>query len=217
MPTIELTFRPGASTQVQIDDRNLLFRAVHRKTREIPDQTQVIWDGLENPIGTAKLDDLLKPGHNVVIMVDDITRPTPAARILPLILEKIHAVGIPDRAVRFFVGLGTHRPMTEEELRIKLGDGVLAHFEVINRDYRDGDYVDLGQTESGTPVEINREVLEADFKIAVGNVIPHISAGWGGGSKMILPGVCSAMTTDVQPAENGTHLRRNAEIGEKSR
>jgi nickel-dependent lactate racemase len=87
--------------------------------------------------------------------------------------------------------------MTKDELRIKLGDSVLARFEVINRDYREGDYVDLGQTESGTPVEINREVLEADFKITVGNVIPHISAGWGGGSKMILPGVCSARTTDV--------------------
>jgi nickel-dependent lactate racemase len=197
MAKFELTFRPGVTTQVEIDDQNLLFYAAHRKTAEVPDQTRVIQNALENPVGTEKLEDLLKPGQSVVIMVDDITRPTPAAKILPFILERIEGVGIPDEAVRIFMGMGTHRPMTEEELRIKLGDSVRVRYEVINRDYREGDFVPLGQTESGTPIEIDRDVLEADFKIAVGNVIPHISAGWGGGSKMILPGVCSRKTTDM--------------------
>jgi nickel-dependent lactate racemase len=197
MATIELIFRPGVTAQVEIDDRNLLFYAAHRKAAEIPDQTQVIQEALEHPIGTGKLATLLKPEHSVVIMVDDITRPTPAAMILPFILEEIHSVGIPDAAVTIFMGMGTHRPMTEEELRIKLGDDVRQRYTVINRDYREGDFVDLGHTESGTPIEINREILEADFKITVGNVIPHISAGWGGGSKMILPGVCSQKTTDM--------------------
>jgi len=197
MATIELIFRPGVTTQVEIDDRNLLFYAAHRKTAKVPDQMHVVEEALENPIGTGRLDDLLKPDDSVVIMVDDITRPTPAAKLLPFILERIDKAGIPDEAVLIFIGMGTHRPMTEEELRIKLGDSVRERYQVINRDYREGDYVDLGQTESGTPIEINREILEADFKIAVGNVIPHISAGWGGGSKMILPGVCSQKTTDM--------------------
>jgi len=197
MARFELTFRPGVTTQVEISDDNLLFYAAHRKTARIPDQTRVIQEALANPIGTGRLEELLEPGHSVVIMADDATRPTPAAKILPFILERIEKVGIPDRAVRIFMGLGTHRPMTEEELRLKLGAGVRQRYRVINRDYRDGDYVSLGQTESGTPIEIDRQVLEADFKIAVGNVIPHISAGWGGGSKMILPGVCSQKTTDM--------------------
>jgi nickel-dependent lactate racemase len=197
MATFELVFRPGVTTQVEIDDRNLLFYAAHHKTAEVPDQARVIQDALENPIGTGKLEDLLEPDHSVVIMVDDITRPTPAAQILPFILDRIERAGIPDEAVLIFVGMGTHRPMTEEELRVKLGDSVRERYRVINRDYREGDFVDLGHTESGTPIEINREILEADFKIAVGNVIPHISAGWGGGSKMILPGVCSQRTTDM--------------------
>jgi nickel-dependent lactate racemase len=197
MAKFELVFRPGVTTQVEIDAHNLLFYAAHRKTVEIPDQTRIVQDALENPIGTGKLEDLLQPDHSVVIMVDDATRPTPAAKILPFILERIEKVGIPDEAVRIFMGMGTHRPMTEEELRIKLGDSVRERYGVINRDYREGDFVPLGQTESGTPIEIDRDVLEADFKIAVGNVIPHISAGWGGGSKMILPGVCSRKTTDM--------------------
>jgi len=197
MATIELVFRPGVTTRVEIDDRNLLFYAVHRTTAKIPDQAGVIQRALENPIGTKKLEDLVKPDHSVVIMVDDITRPTPTVKILPHIIEKIEQVGIPDEAVHIFMAIGTHRPMTEEELCIKLGDGVRKRYRITNRDYREGDFVSLGQTESGTPIEIDREVLEADFKIAVGNVVPHISAGWGGGSKMILPGVCSQKTTDM--------------------
>jgi nickel-dependent lactate racemase len=197
MARFELVLKPGVRTQVEIADDNLLFYARHRKTAEVPDQSRVIPEALENPIGTDKLEDLLKLDHSVVIMVDDATRPTPTAKILPFILEPIEKAGIPDEAVRIFMGLGTHRPMTEEELRLKLGDDVRKRYRVINRDYRHGDFCDLGQTESGTPIEIDREVLEADFKIALGNVIPHISAGWGGGSKMILPGVCSQKTTDM--------------------
>jgi nickel-dependent lactate racemase len=182
---------------VEIDERNLLFYAAHRKTAEPPHQVRVIQEALENPIGTGRLEDLLKPDHSVVIMVDDITRPTPAASILPFILQRIEKAGTPDQAVRIFMAIGTHRPMTEHELRVKLGDTVRERYRVINRDYRAGDFVDLGRTESGTPIEIDRQVFEADFRIAVGNVIPHISAGWGGGSKMILPGVCSRKTTDM--------------------
>jgi nickel-dependent lactate racemase len=194
--TFELAFRPGVTTQVKVDDNQLLFYAAHRKAAHIPDQRRVVENALENPIGTEKLQNLLQPEDSIVIMVDDITRPTPAAKILPFVLEQVHKAGIREEAVLIFMGLGTHRPMTEEELRIKLGDEVLKQVQVINRDYREGSFVDLGQTESGTPIEINQEILDADVKIAIGNVVPHISAGWGGGSKMILPGVCSQKTTD---------------------
>ena len=197
MASIELVFRPGVTTRVEIDDQNLLFYAAHRKIADIPDQTRVIEEALRSPIGTDRLEQLLHPDQSVVIMVDDITRPTPAAKILPFILERIERVGIPDEAILLFMGMGTHRPMTEAELCAKLGSSVRHRYRVINRDYREGDFVDLGHTESGTPIEINREILDADFKIALGNVIPHISAGWGGGSKMILPGVCSQKTTDM--------------------
>lgn len=197
MKKFDLTFKPGVATQVELDEDSLLFYAAHQKVADIPDQKQVIIEAMENPIGTAKLENLLTPDNRVMILVDDVTRPTPAADIIPLVLEKIHGVGIPVENVSFFAAMGTHRPMTEEELRIKLGPAVREKYTVINRDYRDGPFVDLGQTESGTPIEVNAAVMEADFLISIGNVIPHISAGWGGGSKMILPGVCSQKTTDM--------------------
>jgi len=197
MTTFDLVFRPGVTTRVEIDDKNLLFYAAHRRVPEVPDQARVIDEALQQPIGMPRLEDLLRSQDRVVILVDDTSRPTPAAKLLPPLLGRIHGAGIPVEAVTLFACLGTHRPMTDEELRIKLGDKMRERYQVINRDYRDGDYVDLGQTESGIPIEIRREILEADFRLAIGNVIPHISAGWGGGSKIILPGACSRKTTDM--------------------
>jgi nickel-dependent lactate racemase len=200
MAVMELVFRPGVTTQVEIDDGNLLFCATGGALpvgTQVPDQARVVQQALEHPIGVERLEALLKPDDRVVIMVDDITRPTPAAVILPHILERVHGAGVPVDAVTIFMAIGTHRLMTEEELRAKLGDEVRERYRIVHREYREGDFVDLGQTESGTPIFIDREVVEADFKIAVGNVVPHISAGWGGGSKMILPGVCSHKTSDM--------------------
>jgi nickel-dependent lactate racemase len=197
MANIKLVFRPGVTTQVEIDDDKLLFCATGGALTKIPDQTQVVQQALAHPIGADRLEELLQPGDRVVIMVDDITRPTPAAVILPHILQRVHGIGIPVTNVTIFMAIGTHRLMTEKELRTKLGDEVRNRYRIIHREYRDGDFVDLGQTESGTPIYIDRKVVEADFKIAVGNVVPHISAGWGGGSKMILPGVCSHKTSDM--------------------
>ncbi len=196
MTTFELTFRPGVTTQVEVDDRNLLFYAAHRTLDVLPDQATVVETALDHPIGTYRLEDLLNSDDRVVIIVDDITRPTPTAKILPVILARLGQVGIPDEAVLIFMALGTHRPMTYEELCVKLGDEVLARYRVINRDYRNGEYIYLGTTASGIPIEVNREILDADFRIAIGNIVPHITSGWGGGSKIILPGVCSQKTVD---------------------
>jgi nickel-dependent lactate racemase len=196
MPTVELPFRPGLTAQVEIDQRNLLYYAAQPRDLPVPAQSTVAEKALQHPIGAPPLTELLRPDRRVVIIVDDITRPTPAARVLPPILERIERAGIPDDAVTFFMALGTHRPMTDTELGQKLGHDVLRRFRIVNREYLAGDFVDLGRTESGTPIEMDREVLAADVKIAIGNIVPHIAAGWGGGSKIILPGVCSQNTTD---------------------
>ncbi len=196
MTTFELTFKPGVMTCVEVNERNLLFYAVHQLPVELPDQNTVVDVALDNPIGTGRLEELLGPDDRVVIIVDDITRPTPTAKILPVILARLEQIGIAAESIVIFVALGTHRPMTYEELSVKLGDEVLARYRVINRDYRVGDYVALGTTVSGIPIEVSREILAADFRIAIGNIVPHITSGWGGGSKIILPGVCSRRTVE---------------------
>ena len=196
MPRLELAFKPGVTAELTVDDANLLFYATHQAASVVPDQQRLIEDALARPIGTPPLEDLVRADDQVMILVDDITRPTPAGTLLPHILRRLHAAGVPAEAVTILIAMGTHRIMTAEEVRAKLGDQIPARYRVINRDYRLGPFADLGQTPSGTPIHVNQDVLDADFLIAVGNVVPHISAGWGGGSKMILPGVCSRRTSD---------------------
>ncbi len=209
MATFELTFRPGVTTKAQVNDKNVLFYAAHHKSATIPDQTRVITDALANPIGAPRLDGLLHAGQSVVVLFDDITRPTPTAQILPHILRTISQSGIPDSSVTLFASMGTHRPMTEEELSIKLGDDVRRRYRVINRDYRYADFVSLGTTASGAPVFVDRAVVEADVKIAIGNVVPHISAGWGGRiedsfARLLQPG------DDRHDALDGLHCAASA-------
>lgn len=198
MSLYTIPFKKGVAMQVKIDDDNFLFNALPLKPDQVPEQERVIKKALETPIGTGKLEELIRSKNRVVVLIDDITRPTPSAKILPHILSRIKKAGVPKSRVQVIMALGTHRPMTEEELEIKLGRCVMNDYEVINRDYRDiSNFVSLGKTESGTPIELYREAIEADFIIAIGNIVPHISSGWGGGSKIILPGVCSQKTTDM--------------------
>ena len=193
-----LDFKPGVQTQVEIPDANLLFNAAPIKPAAIPDQIRIVDESLDHPIGVPRLEASLKPGMNIVVLVDDITRPTPTATILPPLLRRIAQAGIADDQIKIIMAPGTHRPMTEEELVIKLGRRILDRYTVLNRDHRDSSkFVALEATASGVPIEVDREVYEADFVIGIGNIIPHISAGWSGGAKIILPGVCSAKTTDM--------------------
>jgi nickel-dependent lactate racemase len=193
-----LDFKPGIRTPLEIARENLLFYAAPLKTGAIPDQQKIVEDSLDHPIGTDRLENLLKPDMQVVILVDDITRPTPTAKLLPPILARIEKAGISDAHLKIIMALGTHRPMTDEELEVKLGPAVMKRYTILNRDYRDSSkFIRLESTRSGVPIEVDREVYEADFVIGLGNIIPHISAGWSGGAKIILPGVCSAATTDM--------------------
>ncbi len=103
MATFALPFRPGVTTRLDVDDRNLLFCARHRTPPLHGDDDERIRAALEHPIGCPPLHTSLRSGNRVVLIVDDATRPTPAARILPFLLEQIEAAGIPDRHVSIFM------------------------------------------------------------------------------------------------------------------
>ena len=193
-----LDFKPGVQIQAEVPDKNLLFHAAPIQPGAVPDQNRIVDESLDNPIGVPRLETSLKPGMRIVVLVDDITRPTPTARILPPVLRRLEKAGIADDRITIIMAPGTHRPMTEEELVIKLGRPVMDRYLIRNRDHRDhSKFVALEATASGVPIEVDREVYDADFVIGLGNIIPHISAGWSGGAKIILPGVCSAKTTDL--------------------
>lgn len=89
------------------------------------------------------------------------------------------------------VATGLHLPVRGRELVELLGADILSSFKVLNHDARDpGALADLGEeTSFGTPVEVNRMVLEADLALGLGLIEPHFFAGYSGGRKILLPGV----------------------------
>ncbi|HBG02186.1 MAG TPA: nickel-dependent lactate racemase [Firmicutes bacterium] len=144
---------------------------------------------LNHPIGAPPLAHLLSGNEQVVIVTSDHTRPCPNAVVLPPLLAALNGAGIPDGQITVVIALGLHRMMTEDELRQSVGDEVFRRVRVINHDRND--VVSLGTTSRGTPVELFRPVVEADFRICVGNVEFHYFAGFSGGVKAIMPGVAS--------------------------
>lgn len=145
---------------------------------------------LENPVGSSKLCELAKPGKKAVIVTSDISRPLPSYDILPSVLDELNKGGIPDRDITVVFALGSHRSHTEEEKKHLAGDE--AYERVRCEDSCDTGFVHMGDTSSGTPVDICRRVAEADLRVCLGNVEFHYFAGYSGGYKAIMPG-CSTV------------------------
>lgn len=158
---------------------------------------------LSHPIGTPSLQELARGRRECAIIVDDLTRPTKAWKVLPAVLDELHKSGLTDSHIRFVMGLGAHHFMLLDGLIKKLGKGIPDKFYVFNHNIYENN-VRLGETSFGTSVAVNKEVMECDLKIAIGGILPHMSAGFGGGGKSILPGVSSVDTIE----HNHRHLTR---------
>lgn len=160
-----------------------------RTVAPLEDVPAAIQQALDDPVDSPRLRDLARPSDTVCIVFTDITRASPDALLVAPMLEELHAVGIPDEQITFLCGVGLHRPSTEEEKIIKLGPEVVARYRVIDHDARDpAMLVDLGTTESGIPLSVNRIAYEADLLIATGIVEPHQYAGYSGGAKTLSVG-----------------------------
>jgi len=156
-------------------------------------EQQLVREALRRPVGAKPIAATVKPADKVVLLTDDWTRPTPAYKVLPVLLLELEAAGVRDENISVVVARGTHRRLSDEELRRKLGGEVLDRFDVRNHE-NSRDLVRLGASRRGTPVWINRQVAEADHRIAVGGIVAHPLAGYGGGAKIILPGVSGVET-----------------------
>ncbi len=143
---------------------------------------------LQKPIGSKTIQELAKGKREIAILFDDLARPTPVYEIAPFVIKELEKAGISDQQVRFIAALGAHGANTANDFRKKLGQEVLDRFPVYN--HHPFNYCTyLGKTSRGTPVSINQEVMACDLKIGIGCIVPHSFSGFGGGGKMILPGV----------------------------
>ncbi len=162
----------------------------------VADAAAEIRRALSNPVATTTLTELARGAKRIVIVADDITRPTPTDVILPEILNAISAAGVPDDAVQLLIALGTHRSMTAQEIDTKYGSAVTSRIQVINHDAFDPKaLVRMGTTQAGIPVMLNRLVVGADLVLGIGTIVPHHIPGFSGGAKIIQPGICGVQTT----------------------
>jgi len=159
---------------------------------------------LSFPCATQDIKELARGKKKVAIAVDDLTRPTPAYRLLPPLLNKLMEAGVRKENITIIIAVGAHRPLTRKNLIKKVGRKVVNEIPIYNHcPYENLEY--LGQTLRGTPIYVNKTFFEADLKIGVGFIMPHALAGFGGGAKIVVPGLAGIQTLEYnhRPAFSG--------------
>jgi hypothetical protein len=176
----EISFPPGWTVEVQ-------------HMRGGPDIGDAgIRRALAEPLGSPPLRQLARGRRSACILVDDLSRPTPAYRLLPYVLEELSAAGLPEERVTILVALAAHRPMTREDMIRKLGPDVVRRLRVVNHcAYENLDF--LGYSSRGIPIFVSRELMAAELRLAVGMITPR-GAFFGGGAKLLIPGACGQAT-----------------------
>ncbi|MDZ7289578.1 MAG: lactate racemase domain-containing protein [candidate division KSB1 bacterium] len=145
---------------------------------------------LMRSIDAAPIYNLAHDKRRVAIAIDDLSRPTPASQILPILLEMLRFCGLSDEQISIIISLGSHSALKPNEIVRKVGAEVAYRMRVENHDCQHN-LVDTGVKVGQVPVLINRTFAEADLKILLGSVVPHAFAGFSGGAKMVLPGLAN--------------------------
>lgn len=158
----------------------------------VPDPVREFECSLAEPIGMARLSDIVRPAMRIALVMDDDSRPTPVGQALPALLAELQRGGVAPEQITVVPALGVHRGMAAEEIAHRLGrDDLRAE----NPDCDDPARLSyLGSTQRGTPVYVNKTVAEADLVISIGCIEPHIIASFGGGYKNLIPGVAERAT-----------------------
>lgn len=160
---------------------------------ELHDRESAIRDAIDNPIGLEKpLFEIVNPGETVALVIPDSFRTSRIEQVLPVLVVGLLEAGVDATSISFVYATGTHRGPTPDEEREILGDYLFEHFksQTFTHDPRDEkNLVYIGTTRRGTKVHLNKRVQEADRIIVAGAVVLHYFGGYGGGRKLILPGV----------------------------
>lgn len=159
--------------------------SVHAPRTPAPLSDAEIDAALRDPVGQEPINRMARGSSRPLIIVDDLTRPTPAARVIPHVLRQLGEAGIAAEDVTILLATGTHRGLAHEALAKKVGPAAAATCRMLVHDDA-GDLAKVGRTSFGTPVSANRAVLASDYVLGVGGVYPQHSTGFGGGSKLAL-------------------------------
>lgn len=176
------------------DDRIKAVLKPQQQERAMLSEPQIVAEALENPIGSQPLADLAAGKSNILVITSDHTRPVPSRITMPLLLSEIRRKN-PDANIRILIATGFHRQTTSVERIDKFGDEICAKEDIIVHDaFDEKQMVYKGLLPSGGELWLNSLADWADLIVAEGFIEPHFFAGFSGGRKSILPGICSAKT-----------------------
>ena len=178
--------------EVEVDDDRVLG-VIEPNRVYIGDEAETIRKGIEQAINSKSFDEFLEDARDLLFVVNDATRPTPTAKVLEVIHDKIE-----DKDIKFIVATGVHRAPIEEEFDFIFGK---YYSEFRDRIYvhdskREEDMVYIGSSANGTEMYLNKLGVEAHKIVPIGSVEPHYFAGYTGGRKFFLPGIASYKTIE---------------------
>ena len=202
-----------STLNLHVDEENLkavLTAKMHGFHAE-KTQEQLVLDALEHPVGSPRLRELARDKQKIVIVTSDHTRAVPSKITLPLLLQEIRS-GNPQADITILIATGLHRPTTEEEQRRMFGDEIVGHEKIaINNAFDPEQFVELCTLPSGAVFQVNKLAAQCDLLVTEGFVEPHFFAGFSGGRKSILPGVCSERTVNENHSYKAvSHPRSNS-------
>ena len=202
-----------STLNLHVDEENLkavLTAKMHGFHAE-KSQEQLVLDALEHPVGSPRLRELARDKQKIVIVTSDHTRAVPSKITLPLLLKEIRS-GNPQADITILIATGLHRPTTEEEQRCMFGDDIVDHEKIaINNAFDPEQFVELCTLPSGAVFQVNKLAAQCDLLMTEGFVEPHFFAGFSGGRKSILPGVCSERTVNENHSYKAvSHPRSNS-------
>ena len=184
--------------RVDVPDHNLADVLTSQEFPPIDNPERAILDALESPIDSPALSELAKNRESATIVISDITRPVPNKLILPPILKIIEDQGVPRDKINILIATGVHRPNEGDELLEMVGSQIVENYRIVNHfSQRPETLINLGQTQNGTPVLINRLYVESDLRVISALIEPHLMAGYSGGRKAICPGLASIETMKI--------------------
>lgn len=178
--------------ELNIPENVSLYTAEPKKVKKAEGIKKAIAEALNNPIGSPKIEDIVKPNQKICIITDDNTRYTPVNEIFKELLPRLEKAGIAKKDIIIIMALGSHRKMTNDEIIKKVGKDVFENYKVINSEFQDKNkLVEVGKSRLGTPIRVLKDAMEADIRIGIGNIAPHGCMGWSGGAKILYPGITS--------------------------
>ncbi len=188
--------------KLPLPDKNILHVLNLKEQEILKDPEDKLRKLLKNPVGISYLKELIsqKGTRKILIIVNDITRPTPYKIILPPLLNELGKVGINNEDIKFIVATGIHRGNSKEEMNNIFGEDLVSTYKFINHDADSPDLHYRGKLKSGNELWVNSIISCSDFIITTGVIVPHYFSGFSGGRKSILPGICGRKTIEANHA-----------------